>query len=265
MKRERIPDNEAHQHPFPMLEPEVVVIARPEAKLKEILRIDAGGFFVPLQVGAEALWSFYDWPERQLTSVSCTRVVGTINYRGEECLDISDITFWGEDAGCWRTRWLDRVAGEMLTILLREIHQKDRTATISEVDITPEPLRLKVGDRWEGHEIYRCGPEQSGVGEVQHAVVDGPFEVELPAGKTLCLRKSWWTLNATGIPRHMAELYVADSGRSVYFRRFNGPAWRNYADLAGNPEREFEGVRWRLWYECLPDISLRADAGAAPR
>lgn len=240
-----------------MVEPEVTVVPRPDAPVRELVRVDAGSFFVPLHVGQETMWSFYDWPERQLTNVSNTRVVGTTRYRGMECLNVSDIVFWGEDSNLF-TRWLYRVEGDTLTFVLRETHGKDGNSVISEVDATPQPLGLKVGRSWEGHEVYRCGPEEDGVGEVYRGLVDEPpFEVRLPAGGWLCLRETWWLFGADGVGRSLAELYVADTGRSVHFRRFNGPGWRNYDQLAGNPQREHDGVTWRLWYECLPDIALR--------
>jgi len=244
------------KHPFPMTEPEVTVTPRPEAPVKEVLKVDAGGFFVPLEVGAEVKWSFYDWPERALTNVSHTRVVGTIKYSGQECLEILDSVIWGDDTG-WLGRWLYRVSEESLQILLFESRDGKGGAKIEEVDATPWPLRLKQGLRWTGHEIYRCGPEERGVGEVNHGLVDGPFEVTVPARKRLCLRETWWGFKPDGKGHTLAELYVAENGRSIYFRRFNGPAWRNYQELAGCPEREHDGVVWRLWYECVPDISLR--------
>jgi len=118
-------------------------------------------------------------------------------------------------------------------------------------------LRLRTGDTWTGHEVYRCGPEKTrGEGQAHHGAVDGPFEVSAPAGKMLCLRETWWVFARDGRGLTLAELYVAQDGRTVYFRRFNGPAYHNYEKLAGNPEREHEGIAWRLWYECLPDIAL---------
>jgi hypothetical protein len=87
-------------------------------------------------------------------------------------------------------------------------------------------------------------------------MVDGPFEVSLPTGKMLCLRENWSSFKPDGAGHIMAELYVAKNGRSVFFRRFNGPAWHNYDQLTTTPVRDHAGVTWRLWYECIPDISL---------
>jgi hypothetical protein len=238
-----------------MEQPEVSVSPRPDAGLEEVLRVDAGSFFVLLKVGAAVKWSFYDWPERQLTNVCSTRVAGTTRYRGEDCLDLIDSVAWGKDERSW-TRWLYRIDGETWAFTLRETHRETGAAEIAEVDMTPHPLRLRIGDTWDGHEVYRCGDEATGAGDVDRGTVDGVFEVVVPAEKALCLRETWWSFRADGSARSLAELYTAQSGRTLYFRRFNGPDWHNYQQLAGNPERDHDGIRWRLWYECLPDISL---------
>jgi hypothetical protein len=253
---------EPQEHPFPMVEPQVTVTPLPDAHLKEVLRLDAGSFFVPLEVGQEIMWSFYDWPERQLTNVSNTRVVGRVKYRRQVCLDVADIIVWGDDDGWW-SRWLYRIENETLAVVLRETHKRNGVGEICEADVTPEPLRLRPGLKWQGHETYHSDGQDEGAGESHYGLVDGPFEVELPAGSMLCLRETYWVRDPSGTGRILAELYVAQSGRSVYFRRFNGPAWRNYGELASNPEREHEGVAWRLWYECLPEIALRPQAPPA--
>jgi len=246
-------------HPFPETEPEIKVTPRPDSGLAEVVCKDAGGFFVPLEVGGEAKWSFYDWPERRLTNVSHTRVAGTIRYRGQDCLEIVDHIISGDDEG-WIGRWLYLVSQEAVQIVLFDLHDGRGGGKIEEADVTPWPRRLRLGATREGHEEYRCGEEVRRYAEVQRAAVDGVFEVDLPAGDMLCLRETLWALALGGRGGFtLAELYVAENGRSVYFRRFNGPAYHNYDQLAGNPEREHEGVAWRLWYECLPDIALASD------
>ncbi len=53
-----------------------------------------------------------------------------------------------------------------------------------------------------------------------------------------------------------SEYFVADTGRTICFRRFNGPSYRVYEELKGNPEIVKAGVVWRHWYDCLPDHVL---------
>jgi hypothetical protein len=74
----------------------------------------------------------------------------------------------------------------------------------------------------------------------------------------LCLRETLYIVDTGGAGLVLAELYVAENGRSVYWRRFNGPAYHNYQQLDTTPRREEAGIMWRLYYDCLPDISLSA-------
>jgi hypothetical protein len=67
-----------------------------------------------------------------------------------------------------------------------------------------------------------------------------------------------------GVPMILAEWYVADSGRTVLFRRYNGPGWRkpgapgSFEALEGNLEVTYEGIRFRHWYDCIPDHALES-------
>jgi hypothetical protein len=244
-------------HPFAEIEPEVTITPRPEADLKEILRTDLGSGFVPLEVGAETKWAFWDWPERVLTWVYHSRTVGTMRYRGEDLLEIANRGIGPEEEAYW-AHTLYRVADESLQGVLGISRESAVRGKIEEYDATPEPLRMRLGDTATGHWVARCGDWTRGEGDVYREVVDGVFAVTVPAGEFLCLRKTLWIRNAADAGTALAELYVADTGRSVYWHRYNGPTWRNYEELggAGVPEREYDGVVWRLYYDCMPDISL---------
>ena len=243
------------EHPFPMTEPEVTVTPRPDAPFREVLRVDAGGGFVPLEVGAVTVWAFYDWPERRLTNVCHTAVQGVVRYRGLDCLEVIDHYIFPEDEQSVNRSLLVR-SEETVQHVLFESRESAMRGKIEEVDASPDPLRLQVGRSWTGHEITRCGPEQRGEGQMQHFAVDGYFEVAVPVGSTLCLRETFYTVEANGAGLTLAELYVAENGRSVYWRRFNGPAYHNYQQLETTPRRDHAGIAWRLYYDCLPDISL---------
>jgi len=66
----------------------------------------------------------------------------------------------------------------------------------------------------------------------------------------------------TGAPTVYAEWYISESGRTVLFRRYNGPDYRppdsptSYESLASGTEVMHEGTPFRHAYDCLPDISL---------
>jgi len=236
---------------FPEHEPEVAIQSL-DAGLEEVLCRDALSFFVELQVGAACDWSFYDWPECVLTTVSHTRVVGRVLLDGLECLDLRNVDEPGEGDD---SRFICRVVDERLHQLQLERTQSG-ARLIEQVDATPAPLRLRRGDRWSGHEVYRCGDQTRGAESTQHRLVDGAFAVRVAGCGFRCLRQTWWELNREGAGVILAELYVADFGRSVFWQRYNGPTWRNYEALKGNPEREHEGATYRLWYDCIPDLAL---------
>ncbi len=61
----------------------------------------------------------------------------------------------------------------------------------------------------------------------------------------------------TSGPESLAEYYVANTGRTVYFRRYDGPASPRYSErLKDNPTIEHAGTTWRHFYNCLPDHAL---------
>ena len=68
-------------------------------------------------------------------------------------------------------------------------------------------------------------------------------------------------------PAALAEWYVAETGRTVFFRRYNGAGYaapdkpRSFESLQGNREIEFEGKPFRHAYDCIPDIALERMLG----
>ncbi len=237
---------------FPEQEPEVLIEPLDDG-LTEVLCRDTLGGFVELEVGATCDWSFYDWPERVLTVVTHSRVVGRVLLNGLECLDVRHREDPGEGE---ESRSLLRVTDDQLHHLQMEMTWAGGIRKIEQVDATPAPLRLRLGDRWSGHERYICGEKIRGGDGLQYRLVDGAFRVRVAGNEFRCLRQTWWELNAADAGVILAELYVADCGRSVFWQRYNGPAWRNYEALGGTPEREHEGVTYRLWYDCIPDVAL---------
>ncbi len=114
----------------------------------------------------------------------------------------------------------------------------------------PVPMKLRVGMQWEGF----VGGEVVGVSRVRVG------------------QRSWRCLKVVsggqhfktddGSPASYAEWYVADTGRTVFFRRYNGPGYaapgspRSFESLAGEREVQFQGITFRHSYDCLPDIAL---------
>ncbi len=153
----------------------------------EVLCRDALSFFVELEVGAACLWSFYDWPERALTHVTQTEIVGRVLVNGLECLDVRDRDPSGAEP---EARWIYHVADEKLRYVRFESTDEEGLTKIEEVDMTPLPLRLRLGDRWSGHEVYVCGDQQRNHDTRQHTLVDGAFRVRVAGNQFTCLRQT---------------------------------------------------------------------------
>ena len=103
-------------------------------------------------------------------------------------------------------------------------------------------MRLKVGLKWGN-----SATEVTGVAKV---TIGG---------------HTWKCLKVAGLSQNSmvyAEWYVAENGRTVFFRRYNAPGWRkpeehgSFESLAGNLDVEFRGITFRHWYDCIPDIAL---------
>jgi hypothetical protein len=69
---------------LPREEPEIQ-ITRAKPRGGSIQWREDHGFFAPLVKGGEALVSWYDWPERQLTGTACARVLGRVRMSGANC------------------------------------------------------------------------------------------------------------------------------------------------------------------------------------
>ena len=111
-------------------------------------------------------------------------------------------------------------------------------------------MRLSVGMQWGGF----CGGDIVGVSKV--TIGDHTW-------KCLKMRGAAQPYETPGeSPGVYAECYVAEEGRTVFFRRFNAPGYRepdrygSFESLAGQVEVEFKGITFRHWYDCIPDIAM---------
>jgi hypothetical protein len=117
-------------------------------------------------------------------------------------------------------------------------------------------MDLTVGTKWGGF----CGGEVTGVARVTIGV-----------NSWRCLKVSnggcqhYKTVD--GSPAAWAEWYVAETGRTVFFRRYNGEGYadpdrpRSFESLEGATEIEFGGKVFRHSYDCVPDVALGVHAG----
>jgi len=112
-------------------------------------------------------------------------------------------------------------------------------------------MQLTVGTKWGGF----CGAEVVGVSEVK-----------IGGGSWKCLKVvacGQHFKTDDGSPATFAEWYIAEEGRTVFFRRYNGPGYarpdqpRSFESLAGTVEVQFKGITFRHSYDCIPDIALK--------
>ena len=247
-------------YPFSRHEPAVEVVDLSDAF--EVRCLDAQSHFVPLVENGKCDWTFYDWPGGRLTGVYECHIVSSARWSGgtllREWTRFTDLHRSGEGEQSWEEqyilveddacRWVDVKRGQPGELALST--HRYANGQLSE----PTPMHLRVGAAW--------GEEDKGQVVVASQVTVGERSWR-------CLRVAFLSDQGKGggRPLVLAEWYVADTGRTVLFRRYNAPGWRepgrpgSFESLEGNREVTFEGVRFRHWYDCIPDHALDAALG----
>lgn len=258
LNQHTLPEYFAHRllrYPFPRREPVIEIVALPEKRLR-VHCIDAQSQFVPLAPDGKCDWTFYDWPGARLTGIYECHVIaatrweaGTLLREWERYTDLEqDKVQWEEHYILIEDdtyRWVDVQRGDpgMLQLAPHRYHN----GQVSE----SWPMTLEVGQAWGEP------PERSWVA--------GAARVTIGDRTWTCLEVTMVTAQAketAGTPVVLARWYVAESGRTVFFRRFNAAGFRDagahgsFEALEGNQEIVVEGVRYRHWYDCIPDHAL---------
>ena len=257
LKDNALGENFAHRllaFPFPRVEPEVEVTDLP-GEAMSVRCVDTQSYFTPLEEGARCDWCFYDWPDWRLTGVNECRVVDSTRERNRKALRI------------W-TKYADLPGGEVEwkdEHILVESHSWQRVTLKRYAPgcvfmggyrfpgepegyvAPPQPMMLSVGTRWDEGEVVgvagvRIGERSWRCLKVVHAA---------QASKT-----------GTGAPAVYAEWFVAENGRTVFFRRYNGKGYteagkpKSFEWLEGSAEVEFGALRFRHVYDCIADFAL---------
>lgn len=235
--------------PFPKREPKVKIVDCPDESL-EVHCIDAQNFFVPLVEHGKCDWTFYDWPGGHLTGINEYHAISTAKWGQGILLRIwTRETDFKEGA---RQEWEEQhflVENETYRRVKLERAKPDKPGKVRLATYfwgngepwEPTPMKLSVGSKW---------------GEPAAEVI-GVSEVAIAGHSWKCLKVAL----SEGAKLH-AEWYVAKSGRTVFFRRYNGPGWKrpespgSYESLAGQLEVKLQGITFRHWYDCIPDIAL---------
>ena len=269
---------------FPDAEPPIEV-ARAEQRAGHVQFREGGGFFVPLTVGGEAIVSWYDWPERTLTATSCVRVVGKARVAGHDCLRVRMPDFDPDRRWIYDHEWYWAVRDCKVHFVAKSNFEPGadhpRLMTCEDRDWdegrTGQPIELGLKSRihWDSDGVG-TGPRfprtLAGGGLWTVCVGDTRFE---------CLRALWL---GYGGPRKgrapselaasyrvLAEYYIDMDGRTVLFRRHNGPAWKPEGSSVGSlrdrgcPGLKYNGVEFRLWYDCIPLRTIERASAADVR
>ena len=243
------------RYPFPRQEPDVAIVDLPGERLS-VQCTDAQSHFVPLAQDGACDWTFYDWPGARLTGVNECHVIASTRWKGgtlfREWVRYIDLDEGKEE---WKEehilvegdtyRWVEVERGEPGRLHVSTYRYANGQAS------EPWPMTLEVGQKW-GEEAERA-----------HVV--GVSRVTVADQVWRCLKVAMVSSQGretAGVPTILAEWYVAEHGRTIFFRRYNAPGWReagapgSFEALEGNLEVAYEGVRFRHWYDCIPDHAL---------
>ena len=246
---------------FPFYEPDVRIEDLPGEEF-EVECLDAQSAFVLLEVGAENEFSFYDYPKE--TDDNRLVLTGSYKIKVEQRIRLDDFemlgikAFYAEVGSEYpivpEASW-NRIINEGYLKDTLEIEEPGNRKWIYKAGAkSPEVKLFKPGLRANGQEpMFTTGEAPETISQWVLEVF-GAARVFIGPKSYRCLR-FLWAFKDQEKPT-MAEQYIADTGRTVYFRRYNGPGWGNYENLAGHPEVEFAGIIWRHWYNCLPDHAL---------
>ncbi|MHC4714535.1 MAG: RNA polymerase sigma factor [Planctomycetota bacterium] len=240
--------------PFPRIRPPVRISDLPANDLSVRSR-DCQAYFTPLEEAGRCDWCFYDQPDWRLTGVNEHRVVGFLREEGRTVLRVwrrytqfpEGTCEWNEnriliDEHHWRYVSLKR---EMPGVAIIGPYRfpGDREND----DATAQPLALRLGTEWDDN------------------TVTGAVEVTIGEQSWRCLKVQGGfqhSKTADGSPAVYAEWYVAESGRTVLFRRYSGEGYveagkpRSFEALCGSDEVTFRGKTFRHDYDCIPDVGL---------
>jgi hypothetical protein len=252
LKANTLPADFAEQllrFPFPRREPKVEVVDCPDENL-EIYCADAQQFFVPLTEEGKSDWTFYDWPGGYLSGIYEYHVIAAAKW-GEGTLlrvwvrftDLSENgkQEWEEQHFLIENETYRRINLE------RDMPGKVRISkyTWKNGEVwEPIPMRLKVGVKWK------------------------PATEVIGVSKVVIAGHSWQCLKVATFDKSVyAEWYIAQTGRTVLFRRYNGPGWRlpenpsSFESLAGRPEIKYHGITFRHWSDSIPHTALEKATG----
>jgi hypothetical protein len=246
---------------FPKILPEITITDLPGEDF-EVDCLDDQGGFVLLAPGEEVEFAFYDYPgdnhasRLAFSGAHRLRVGGRILIEGVQALEVD---WWyaqvGYDYGD-RTATTYNVLDEEGHHIVGWIQRFDPEQWVFErYDMTALPVLLRPGLRVPGTERVRVGEDIVRESEIAFEVA-GAVQIIIGSKPYKALRVYCAYTNGAGA-ESLAEYYVADTGRTIYFRRYDGPASSRYdADLKSHHVLNHRGIPWRHFYDSIPDHAL---------
>ena len=227
----------------------------PTRRAAVTLNGDTGGFFA-YKVGDRFLWMDYDYPGGGVKQYyDCgTRARFWVN--GQDCLELHE-DYYERKKGRFRMesqsdRYVsvgERDVAELLWVHRAARPSADKGAGNIQFRQIVTPRRIRLGDRWRFVERHFWRQVKS----VSHytSEADGLFRVWVFGRKHDALRIR---LVGRGKERSsMSYSYVSlDTGLTVFFRRYNGPGWKNLDKLANEEKVVIGRTAFLHWYDSVP-------------
>jgi hypothetical protein len=266
--------------PFPAERPAVVIEPLPDEPGPLLLEELPWWFAVP-RVGESGAWGTYDAPDWRLTSATSLRAVRPAEVHGEACVEV---TFVDGEADCgWspqRGALYGRLAESCVEYVASAFERDGKLVLRTFLDPGFDSdwgrfrrlvAELAAFDRISVTELRM----RSGGGPIGKALLgDGLWRVAVGEREFTCLRLLDLDLSL-GTRGTLMEGYIADNGRTILCRRYNGDEWRRPAGdapdwrpwgerLPSSQRLTVEGVTYILWYDCLSHTACGVSALFGP-
>ena len=224
-------------------------------KVTLVLNGETGRFFA-YRVGDRFLWIDYDYPGGVVKQYYDCETRARFSVNGEECLELH-WDFYEKKGGRFA---LDGQSDSYVAVGERDVAEilwihRDAKAPEGkpsgniQIRRIVTPRRIKLGDRWRfvEHWFWKEAKARERITEE----ADGLFRVRIFA-------REHETLRIRSVKRgpkrsSMADSYVdLKTGLTVFFRRYNGPGWKNLDKLANEEKVAVGKTTFLHWYDSVP-------------
>ena len=251
------------KQPFPIRRPDITITRSRTKPFAVDCRELPWWFGVP-EVGDRTLWTIYDPPGWGLASVTEMHAVRPADIHGVACVEI-DVADWAPKTGWTPSAWTmhgrltDDTVQWLATSRLQDGMRKLRTFLDEDFGADwgpPSPRRIEdtgqlVRQKDGAFRLKRgaSGPLGAGV-----------FNVKIGTRRFTCLR----VFDVEAEPsetQELVEAYLARSGRTVLFRRYNGRLWKTKDKppwderLPDHNRVVINSATFVHWYDCLTDLA----------